>query len=428
MSASKALPGEESMRIGFLFNHDQIHQVAHGLPIALALAKQRTGAEIIICSANERITREIRILAGKSLGRDLKLVELGLASKSSLIFEALAGRLIPASKLLMYRDNLEFFSSLDALVVPEKTSLLLKDRFGLRDLKMIHVRHGAGDRAIGFNKASARFDHVLAAGPKIRDRLVAEAGVSPDKISVIGYPKFDLFPLPTRAPLETGRRPVVLYNPHVAPHLSSWYKSGRDVLSWFADHREYELIFAPHIMLFERKIAVTIQPPRLGRPGSIPKGALDAENILVDVGSRALTTMDYLNRADIYLGDASSQVYEYLIEPRPCIFLNAHGFDWERDKNFAHWQLGPVLDSVDRLGETLLTVSADHRSKYRSAQEAMLHYTFDLNGTPSSVRAAQVIMEVAGCSGRAVKRSKRPAPRRPAIQPVPAFAATSAIS
>ena len=27
------------MRIGFLFNHDQVHQVAHSLPIALALAK-----------------------------------------------------------------------------------------------------------------------------------------------------------------------------------------------------------------------------------------------------------------------------------------------------------------------------------------------------------------------------------------------------
>src|SRR5438874_6047205 len=115
MSASKPC-GEESMRIGFLFNHDQIHQVAHGLPIALALAKQRTGAEIIICSANERIAREIRILAGKSLNSDLKLVELGLANKSSLILEALAGRLIPASKLLMYRDNLEFFRSLDVLV------------------------------------------------------------------------------------------------------------------------------------------------------------------------------------------------------------------------------------------------------------------------------------------------------------------------
>ena len=56
------------MRIGFLFNHDQVHQVAHGLPIALAMAKKHADAEIILCSANERITRELKILAGSSVG------------------------------------------------------------------------------------------------------------------------------------------------------------------------------------------------------------------------------------------------------------------------------------------------------------------------------------------------------------------------
>ena len=416
------------MRIGFLFNHDQIHQVAHGLPIALALARQRTGAEIIICSANARITQEIRTLAGKSI-EHVTLIELRLANKSSRIFDALAGNLIPASKLLLYRDNLDFFRSLDVLVVPEKTSLLLKDRFGLDHLKIVHVRHGAGDRAIGFNKASARFDHVLASGPKIRDRLISEAGVSPDKITVVGYPKFDMFSRPQANGLETGRRPIVLYNPHVAPHLSSWYKSGREILSWFADHPDYELIFAPHIMLFERKVAVTIQPPRIGRPGSIPKSAWDAQNILIDRSSRALTTMDYLNRADIYLGDVSSQVYEFLVEPRPCIFFNAHGIDWDRDKNFAHWHLGPVLEDVGRLGEALSTAFAEHQSHYRSVQQLMLQYTFDLTSTPSSVRAARAIMDVAGYPARATKRIRRSSLQpKPSAQPLPAFAAAAATS
>lgn len=414
------------MRIGFLFNHDQIHQVAHGLPIALALAKLGAGVEVIIGSANERISQEIRILAGKSLG-DFQLVELRLASRVSQMLEAVAGGLIPASKLLMYRDNLDFFRSLDVLVVPEKTSLVLKDHLGLHDLKIIHVRHGAGDRSIGFNKASAGFDHVLAAGPKIRDRLIAEAGVSADKISIVGYPKFDLFHRPPRDRLETRSRPVVLYNPHVAPHLSSWYKWGRGILRWFVDHPEYDLIFAPHIMLFQRKVAVTIQPPRIGRPGSIPQAALVARNILIDTGSRKLTTMEYLNRADIYVGDVSSQVYEFLIEPRPCIFLNPHGLEWERDKNFAHWQLGPVIEDIDQFGSTLSRAFLDHQAKYHSAQNAMFEYTFNLNGTSSSVRAARVILEVASCSGRAIRRGKR-RPLIPAVQPVPAFAASSATS
>ena len=77
------------------------------------------------------------------------------------------------------------------LHVAEKTSLILKTRYGLTDLKIVHTRHGAGDRAIGFNPESAKFDLVLVSGPKIRDRLIAEAGLTPDQIALVGYPKFE---------------------------------------------------------------------------------------------------------------------------------------------------------------------------------------------------------------------------------------------
>ncbi len=48
--------------------------------------------------------------------------------------------------------------------------------------------------------------------------------------------------------------------------------------------------------------------------------------------------MSYTTAADIYLGDVSSQVYEFLYEPRPCLFLNSHEFAWKSDPNFAHWK------------------------------------------------------------------------------------------
>ena len=51
--------------------------------------------------------------------------------------------------------------------------MCIRDSFGLEALKLIHTRHGAGDRAIGFDKASGRFDLVLLSGEKIRDRLAA---------------------------------------------------------------------------------------------------------------------------------------------------------------------------------------------------------------------------------------------------------------
>lgn len=410
------------MRIGFLFNHDQVHQVAHSLPIALAMAKRRSGAEIILCSANDGITAELKALGGKAIGDELKLVELKLVSRSSRLADAVAGNLLPSTKLLIYRDNLEFFKSLDVLVVPEKTSLILKDYFHLDHLKIIHTRHGAGDRAIGFDKASARFDHVLAAGPKIRDRLVRDAGVSPDRITVVGYPKFDLFQRPSSDPRSPKSRPIVLYNPHVAPHLSSWYKSGRAILRWFAANPDFQLIFAPHIMLFERRLVVTIQPPRIAWPGIVRQSVFNPDNILVDTDSRALTTMEYLNRADIYLGDASSQVYEFLVEPRPCLFFNAHGTDWAQNANFAHWHAGRVISDVRQLGEALSSAFEDHELRYRAVQQEMLRYTFDLRTTPSSVRAADVIMKVAGAR---LKETKTRKAARSMIeqQPVPALAA-----
>ena len=190
------------MRVGFLFNHDQVHQVAHSLPVALALAGAGTGAEIILATTNERVEAEVRRLAGDAIGRSLTLVRLALRKTSSRIVARVAGQLAPASKLLIYGDNLDFFRSLDTLVVTEKTSLALKTRYGLDTLKLIHTRHGAGDRAIGFDSASAGFDHVLVSGPKIRDRLIAEAHLDPDRITIVGYPKFDLHaPDDTPAPI-----------------------------------------------------------------------------------------------------------------------------------------------------------------------------------------------------------------------------------
>jgi hypothetical protein len=384
-------------RIGFLFNHDQVHQVAHSLPVALALARAGTGAEIVIATTNDRLRAEVVRLGGGVAGSGVSLVPLSLARTSSRVLERALGGVIPASKLLVYRDNLDFFQSLDVLVVAEKTSLILKTRYGLDGLKMIHTRHGAGDRAIGFDAASARFDHVLVSGPKIRDRLVRETGLDAARITIVGYPKFDLF-AETRTchAMVDQTRPVVLYNPHCSPHLSSWYEMGRQVLDWFVAHDEYQLVFAPHVMLFERPFVTTIDRMRIDRPGRIDERYLRAPNIHFDLGSRLSTTMAYTNGADIYLGDVSSQVYEFLIRPRPCLFLDAHRTQWQGDANYAHWRAGRVLASPDALGDALAEAQADHDARYRQVQEQLVRDSFDLTDEPSSLRAARAVATVAG--------------------------------
>ncbi len=383
-----------SVRICFLFNHDQVHQVAHSLPIALALAELAPNVEVILAPTNRRVQAEVTRLTGSRIGRTVTLHPLRLHRRRSRWTAALSEPFGPTSKLLVYGDNLDFFRSIDLLVVAEKTSLMLKTRYGLDHLKIVHTRHGAGDRAIGFDPASALFDHVLVSGDKIKKRLVADAGVDPARISVVGYPKFDLHGATrTHALLDDGR-PVVLYNPHVSPHLSSWFKMGRKVLDWFVEHDDYQLIFAPHVMLFERPFALTIDKMRIDRPGRIEERYLRAPNIHIDLGSRASSNMTYTNRADIYLGDVSSQLYEFLLNPRPCLFLDAHETDWTDDPNFAHWHAGPVIDDPEQLGEALAAAQRDQGGRFAAAQKALFDASFDLTDTPSSVRAAQAVAAV----------------------------------
>lgn len=376
-------------RICFLFNHDQTHQVAHSLPIALALAA-RGGHRIVIAYARDAIRAEIERQADPALLARVERVKLALRRADTRLLAGALERLVPATKLLIYRDNLDFFRSFDAVVVSEKTTLLLKTRYGL-DVKLIHTRHGAGDRAIGFNPESAGFDLVLVSGPKIRDRLMKDAGLKPEQIALVGYPKFDLcannrfadsFPAPAR--------PTVLYNPHPSPKLSSWFRHGAAVLEAFRGQDRYNLIFAPHVMLFERRWVVTVDPPSLARV--VPPGPEFARepHIHIDTGSAASSDMSYTNRADIYLGDVSSQVYEFLRVPRPCLFLDSHGVDWRGDPNYLHWQAGPVLESPEGLLDAIDAAVASH-SDYAPVQQALIDATFSLADRPSAERAADAI-------------------------------------
>jgi hypothetical protein len=378
------------MRIGFLCNHDQIHQIAHSLPIALAMSE--LGHDVRVAASSDAIVAEIARLAGPERLATLKIVRLDVRRASSRLAERLLGELVPARKLVIYRDNLEFFRSVDVLVVTERTSLLLKQHYGLYHLKMVLADHGAGDRAIGFGSSAAAFDHILAAGPKIRDRLIAEAGVDPANITITGYAKFDTTGEDRPAlPMQANGRPTVLYNPHLSPHLSSWYKMGRAVMEQFIASSRYNLIFAPHIMLFHRPFVVTIDRLRIDRPGKIDPRWLAAPNIHIDTCSPALTDMTYTRAADVYLGDVSSQVYEFLREPRPCLFLNAHGVDYRDDPNFAHWQAGPVLESVGDLDAQIDHAIASHAATYSAEQQRLFSYTFDLTDEPSGMRAARAI-------------------------------------
>lgn len=303
--------------------------------------------------------------------------------------------LIPFSRVVSLLVNAGIFRQLDLLVAPEKTSLVLRRLRGMERCKFVHTRHGAGDREVGFNQQSSEFDLVLMSGPKIRDRLQAKGLLREDAYAIVGYPKFDLVDAATRRPrLFDNDRPTVVYNPHCSPFLSSWFKDGEAVLEAFHRSGKYNLIFAPHVMLFGKRVQFSLKPLRVDRPGRIAQKYLDCPHIRIDLGSERSSDMTYTEAADCYLGDVSSQVYEFLRRPRPCVFVDSHNRDWRGDANYQHWLCGPVVNTATDMIATIDQAFASHAA-YRDTQQALFAYSIDIQPTPSSQRAAQAIEDYA---------------------------------
>lgn len=373
-------------QVGFLFSY-RPDQVWHGAPIAFELSRLYPRIHVVIICANRALEDTVQVVAEGFRGHRCHQ-QLARISATARLFGPLVRRRTSLERKSVIRDNGGLFSQLDALAVPDLASVKIKALHGKRAPKMIYTQHGAGDREVGFDRRIAQCDFVLAPGRKIEKRL-SEAGlIRPGSYRVVGYPKFDAVSRrSTPSRLFDNNRPVVLYNPHFEPDLSSWHTMGSKILEYFRENDQYNLIFAPHLKLFNRAIKYRAWLPSRYRR---------IRNIYVDTGSPASADMSYTLTADIYLGDVSSQVYEFLWRPRPCIFLNAHGVDWQNDPNYAHWHLGPVLTETAQLGEALDRARHTHE-EFLSRQQAAFAETFDLQQTGSATRAAHAIGDFLGC-------------------------------
>jgi hypothetical protein len=382
-------------RCGFLFNHDQLHQIAHSAPIAFELMRRpSSGLRVdLLASTPAQYGRLRDMLAHAGLPHDrLVLMRRPLWMRA---VGKLLDPLLPFSRVVSLLLNGDLFRQLDLLVAPEKTSLVLRRLRGMEGCKFVHTRHGAGDREVGFNKQSSKFDLVLMSGPKIRDRLDEQGLLHDTAHAIVGYPKFDLLDaVASRPRLFDNDRPTILYNPHCSPFLSSWFKDGEAVLEAFYRSDRYNLIFAPHVMLFSKRVQFSLKPWRVDRPGRIAQKYLDCPHIHVDLGSERSSDMTYTEAADGYIGDVSSQIYEFLRRPRPCVFLDSHRRDWQGDANYRHWLCGPVVRTALDMTATIDRALATH-AEYIDTQRELFAYSIDIQPTPSSQRAAQAIEDYA---------------------------------
>ena len=375
-------------RVGFLYNHDAPHQIPHTAPIIAELAKS---ADVTVLTSSEAQENVVRGLLAPAVQRGIHFVRLKMSPAMRLL-RPIGDWAAPFSRIAILRHNANFLASFNALVVPETTTTFLKSRFGLKDLRLIYLPHGAGDRAAGFEAPTKLFDLVLLSGPKVRDRMLAEGLITAENHRIVGYPKFDAIDLTARKTFFGDAKPVVLYNPHFHPYLSSWYGMGLDVIRYFAGQDRFNLIVAPHVMLYRRRIHISREHRLIRWRRDVPRDLPRSPNIHFDFGSPNSIDMSYTLSADIYLGDVSSQIYEWIVKPRPAIFLNSHGAAPAHDPNYSHWSLGQVIDKVRDL-PAALAQALPFSAGMRQRQQAAFDYNFSRTGEPAAHRAARAIVE-----------------------------------
>ena len=355
--------------VGFLYNA-QAHHILHSLPLACALSWHAEMAVTILAPSAAHLALAER-LAGYYPGHRLRFRRLrvppGLARSKPAVL------LLNAPALARY----------DALVLPERTSLLLR-RFGVRHPKLIHSFHGASGHDRADDPRLAQFDLLLAPSA-LRLERIAAAGIRPRAAAVTGYNKLDLIRRmgTDRPQLFPDRQPVVLYNPHHRAATSSWPVMGHQVLDHFAAQAERNLVFAPHVRLFD--------PPAAYRRAFRRYEGL--EHLRIDLGSTASIDMTYTLGADLYLGDISSQVMEFLLRPRPCVFLNPLGIDWQGRPDFAAWRMGRVVQTLPKMAEAIRTAD-QWREEFTQRQEEAFAEAFPEQEIPAPVLGADAILKL----------------------------------
>ena len=227
---------------------------------------------------------------------------------------------------------------------------------------------------------------MLLPGKYHQKRLIEENIIANERTIIVGWPKFDysLKINPEGNKLFDNDNPVILYTPHWEPKLTSFNKYSEFLLNYFKNNKNYNFIFAPHVLIKHWK---THYGYRTDFSDYL------SDNIIIDFGSDFSTDGTYLNNSDMYIGDVSSMVYEFIaFKQRPCLFLNAHNVAWKENVDYRFWDYGPVVESEDEF-ELKFTESLSDE-KFIDIQRSRIKEYFDLKDESSSQRAAKAIMSV----------------------------------
>ena len=360
-------------KIGFIFIN-KTYSIYHALSIAIELSKSSDFEVHILC------TKSNHTLVIESLKRfDCKNIKIKILRPFwyFTIPHYLEIKLqLGPSLFYKYGRHLKSF---DAFVCTLYEDLFLKKVLKNEPhIKYIFTNHGISNRAYSFDDRITAFDLFFLLDKKEKTIRQSLNQLTDINHAVTGFVKYDLVKdLPEIKNFDNDH-PTILYNPHWDTKFSSFHKFGESILDFFANHKEYNLIFAPHAVLLERNWAIWFKV----------KSYKKYKNILIDLGSESSNNMSYTKYADLYLADVSSQAFEFLfLKERPCLFLDAHNLKNDKVNRPLSWDLGEIISNVDKLGEKINAAFKNHQEKnFSKIQRDKIKEMFYVGkNTPTSI-------------------------------------------
>lgn len=241
-------------------------------------------------------------------------------------------------------------------VCAEQTSLWIPRLLPFHPTKFVKTSHGAGSMSARDDRRRRATTLMLVPSELERETYLVR-GFAPERVRATGYVKAAFIHRTPARDLFPTERPVLVYAPHWQKARSSWWAWGRQVVDMLAAQDRFNIILTPHQRLVETEPGVRAA---LAAVAALP-------HVHVDTESFAMVDGSYMAAADLYLGDTSSQVVEYLATPRPCVFLNPDRIDWRSTDDHDFWNCGDVIDDLDTLPQALTNAFQRH-AVYRERQ------------------------------------------------------------
>jgi CDP-glycerol glycerophosphotransferase (TagB/SpsB family) len=361
------------------------HHVYHLIEPALRFATDNNQYEPIFVSGNPINTKIIKDSQRLYSSASFKLIDIPLPLRYRLIKSYKAKLYPPVNTRL--NKIVSKLKNASAIVSTSHELPKYINKNKIKRPKLFYLYHGTGTREYGFDNKLDGFDYILAPGPYHRDRLINDDVCDEKKIRMVGQPKLEWIKNnhPSKTNLFNNENPVFYYNPHWEMEISSYLSWRNVVLDFFRKHKEYNLIFAPHPLVKHHSKRKNYK---------INNQDDSSENIIIDLDSPKLNDGTYNALSDVYIGDVSSMVTEWInFKPRPCIFINAHNTSWEGNENYDMWRYGTVTDDPNNF-KNIIKDSLSNNPYHKKQIEHQQRFIHQSDSSSSELCANYILKEL----------------------------------